>query len=144
MPVEIRPDVDNHLIRLSLSGLVTLEEVRAMIATLVGLLDGAAHAPVHILCELSQMKIVPQQVTELHRLLKPSMHHPRCGWSVIYGLSSLTGSFIINTLMSLFQARTRLVATEQEALHFLAGQDAVLRAALAARQQIQQETGNAL
>ncbi|MCU0513196.1 MAG: hypothetical protein MUE40_11560 [Anaerolineae bacterium] len=119
--------IPGRIIKVEVAGDMTLSTVATISQQLATLLDAGTAPLVHILIDVSRMAAYPSHLKEMQRASEPHLKHSRCGWILMYGVTSPLVTFVTNTIMQLAQVRTRTVSSEAAALAFLRDHDDSLR-----------------
>ena len=119
MPANCTWYVENHIIRVTVFGDVTLEDMNATMNNAAGLIDESSETLVHTLVDLSNLDHAPMRVQDRVDAVKPVLTHPRCGWVLIYGNDNPLANMISGTVAQIFRARFRTFKTQQQAITFL-------------------------
>lgn len=123
MPNEITWLQEPHVILSRVHGVLAVEELLAAVPDIQQRLDAAAH-PVHLVVDVSELTSFPTSIHLLKRAM-PFGSHPNMGWMVVYGASSLATTFA-QIVMRITMQRYRMFDTREDALAFLAEQDAAV------------------
>jgi len=116
MPVRVEWYLEDRIIWLHSSGVVTAEEAQGVDPELVALFDQSSAEQVHVIVDNSEAERMPAP-TAFMSLQWPK--HPKLGWSVVYGEKRKMIKFITATVAQLFKAHTRIVETFDEAVDAL-------------------------
>ena len=124
MPFTSRWLIENRVVYTEVFGKLTAQEAAEMSEAHAKFLD-AGTKPVHIIGDAQQIESVPvnmRQYTQMGQYLR----HPSLGWVVIVGGQSFV-NFVVSMLGQVLHMRSATRDSLDEALNFLAAQDASLK-----------------
>lgn len=115
MPLQVSWIVVNRIIQISGDGEVGDYELSAIDAVMMDLINQSSAPLVHTISVASSN--IPVSFKTVKDLQWPK--HPRCGWTVVVGLTNPLFRMIAAAGASLFKTRLRNVDTLEKALAFL-------------------------
>lgn len=118
MPFEHVWLVENRVTLNRMWGDVTLEDLRGSAAQTLARLENS-RGIVHEIIDLTQVKTVASQMTEISRFTTPVINHPNMGWIVVYGMQNKLLRFVASMVGQITRAHTRLVDKRADALKTL-------------------------
>lgn len=101
-------------------GTLTLHELRASMPKHIAMLNSGM-APVHILTDISSLKLSPANPIEVRDSVT-YLSHPAMGWHAFYGSVSLASS-LINVYSQVMRVHVKVFNNYEQAIKFLAEQD---------------------
>lgn len=125
MPFSVNWYIENEIIFVHLSGVLTADEVRESLLTVAHLIDTSPRSLVHIITDTVDI-VQPLSSVDNLKVMREVGNHERNGWSVILGEKSMLVKIGVAIATSLFRTRTRTFDTLEDAEAFLKEVDTTL------------------
>jgi hypothetical protein len=121
MPAENSWIVENRVMLTRLTGHITVEDMAVSARKGTAMIESGV-APVYSLVDASQIEHFPLKLNEL-KTVSEQGSSDKLGWIIIYGIPNRLLSFLATTFVQVIGKRYRVVATQEEALEFVAQQE---------------------
>jgi hypothetical protein len=121
MPAENSWIVDNRVMLTRLMGHITIEDMIASARKGTAMIESGI-APVYSFVDASQIEHFPLKLNELKSISEEGSSD-KLSWIIIYGIPNRLLSFLATTFVQIIGKRYKVVATQDEALAFVAQQE---------------------
>jgi hypothetical protein len=121
MPAENLWIVENRVMLTRLTGHITVEDMTVSARKGTALIESGI-APVYSLVDASQIEHFPLKLNEL-KAVSEQGSSDKLAWIIIYGIPNRLLSFLATTFVQVIGKRYKVVATQDEALAFVAQQE---------------------
>jgi hypothetical protein len=121
MPAENLWIVENRIMLTRLTGHITIEDMIASARKGTAMIESGT-APVYSFVDASQIGHFPLKLNELKSITEEGSSD-KLGWIIIYGIPNRLLSFLATTFVQVIGKRYKVVATQDEALEFVAQQE---------------------
>lgn len=101
------------------TGRLTLNDIEQYVTRFTQIAAATPVCHIHILMDMRELISFPQQHLLLHRLLKPVLRHPKCGWLLVYEPISPIVHRDLSIVANASQNLLRFFPTRDEAFAFL-------------------------
>jgi len=125
MPGLARWACEQHIIYSKLWDDVTLETVATCFNTFIRMIDSSPSLTVHAILDVLEMKKYPKNIRHIQQVTKNYFLHPRRGYSV-HVTEDIYQYFTGSIISGVFDAKYKLVASTEEAIHFILASDSNL------------------
>lgn len=116
--------IENRVAHIKFQHTITAEHIQAGNAHFMAAYQ-LHELPVHEILRVDPQTTMPMNALQVTRLA-PYLTHPQMGWLVAYGELSKTVRFMGVFLSNMTPVRIKIVATFDDALHFLQENDSTL------------------
>ena len=121
MPAENLWIVENRVMLTRLTGHITIEDMAVSARKGTALIESGT-APVYSLVDASQIEHFPLKLNEL-KTVSEQGSSDKLAWIIIYGIPNRLLSFLATTFVQVIGKRYKVVASQDEALAFVAQQE---------------------
>ena len=121
MPAENIWIVENRVMLTRLTGHITIEDMAASARRGTAMIESGI-APVYSLVDASQIEHFPLKLNEL-KVVSEQGSSDKLSWIIIYGIPNRLLSFLATTFVQVIGKRYKVVATQDEAMAFIAQQE---------------------
>ena len=121
MPAENTWIVENRVMLTRLMGHITVEDMLTNARQGPAMIESGI-APVYSLVDASQIEHFPLKLNELKAVTEEGSSD-KLAWIIIYGIPNRLLSFLATTFVQVIGKRYKVVATQDEALEFVAQQE---------------------
>ena len=121
MPAENLWIVENRVMLTRLTGHITIEDMAVSAREGTALIESGI-APVYSLVDASQIEHFPLKLNELKSVSEQGSSD-KLAWIIIYGIPNRLLSFLATTFVQVIGKRYKVVASQDEALAFVAQQE---------------------
>ena len=127
MPCELKWYLQDRVLLQRLSGVVTLEDVKASNAQLKTFLASGV-APTHVIVDLSGVERFPTSLSTIKEFVQPVPNQDILGWVLIFGAKNALLRFLASMVTQLAgeNVRMRMLDTLPQAIDFIRKQDETL------------------
>jgi hypothetical protein len=122
MPINVSWMYPSRVVFVRFYGIVLFQDVQEQFRETQRCIDEGA-APVHFFIDTADVEKYDLSLMQIRSLFPPQ--DPKIGWTVVYGQSKVT-QFFASILMQLVKGKFQFVESKDEALTFIAHQDATL------------------
>lgn len=119
--------IQNHILKVELSGEITLEEMSDSLEVTAQFLQDSSAEHVHFILDWSQLKRFPTNIREIRRALQVNQQMlGKIGAVLVYGVANESMKFLANLAFQVFHMRIQMVSDFEAALDALRHQDGKL------------------
>lgn len=126
MPYQVEWITKNIIMRVTLYGELSMDDIERAFGELSSLVDSSERHLVHVLMDTTEIEQHPILLGPLTSAARPLFGHERMGWTLVYGLRLDTMRYVLQMLARIFENRFRILDSAQEALNFLHHVDPLL------------------
>ena len=129
MSYEVRPLIDGRVVLITVSGHVSLAQVRVG-GEQVDALVSAGEPPVHVIIDITRMSDYPITASKIFEL-SPFLRNPRLGMVPAFGVTNMLLVTLLRVIGQMAPFRYQIVDSMSEAVALLQSQDSRIHIDLA-------------